>query len=153
MRCLDRVSRDSGKTEYWVWSLVAPSPPPGCGGPCQGLITSHTVISYCLSSTPSSFHLFPVFPLFSLCSTSSSCRHTGSEHFLKEGEVHVPTTDWYMEPDNPWAKCYAASWHEADILLTSFSLGTGRQMETMGTLHACDDHLLLRMCGLQKQLW
>lgn len=35
--CLGRVIRDSRLTEHWGWSLVAPSPPPGCEGLATGL--------------------------------------------------------------------------------------------------------------------
>lgn len=35
--CLGRVIRDSRPTEHWGWSLVAPSPPPGCEGLATGL--------------------------------------------------------------------------------------------------------------------
>lgn len=51
--------------------LVAPSPPPGCGGPCQGLIVSRAlsfpIVSPYSSFSPSlSFHLPAALPLLSL---------------------------------------------------------------------------------------
>lgn len=130
--CLGRVIRDSRLTEHWGWSLVAPSPPPGC----EGLATGLSLHTHTLSFPTASPHPLPSTSLqsflFSLHSTSSSCRHAVSEVFLQEGAVHVLTTGWYRKVDNLKSKCCTAGWHEADVLMTACSLGCGQSNEKSG---------------------
>lgn len=148
--CLGRVIRDSSRTEHWGWSLVAPSPPPGH----EGLATGLSLHTHALSFPKVSPHPLPSTSLqsflFSLHSTSSSCRHAGSEVFLQEGEVHVLTTGWYRKVDNLIAKCCTASWHETDVLMTACSLGRGESNENSGQLRSSADR---KSCWGSAFIW
>lgn len=59
---LGRVIRNSWPTKHWGWSLVAPSPPPGCESLATGLsrhtychfVQPHPILLLSLPSSPSS---------------------------------------------------------------------------------------------------
>lgn len=115
-----RVMRDISGTEHWGWSLVAPSTPPGYGGPCQGLIALHTLSFPAVSPCP--------LPSTRTRTSSAPCPAPpaavdtllGRLSFRKERSVFRPPAD-RGRLITPQQRSYSARWCKADVLLTPLS--------------------------------
>lgn len=117
-----RVMRDISGTEHWGWSLVAPSTPPGYGGPSQGLIALHTL----------SFPALSPCPLPSTRTRTSSAPYQappaavdtllGRLSFRKGRSMLRPGAD-RGRAITPEQRSYSARWCKADVLLTPLYLG------------------------------